>query len=153
VKIVRGTIGKIWHNHRTDGSEFWVLSIDGERYSTWDGNLIANIQEGDLVEFTFNKSGRYQNLLAINRLSRSPFLTADMLTTSPESLRMVRMNCLRTSAELLKDTTMLPEQKTSMTIAMAKKLEEHILARPIEIANPKTKDPETDHMNQQEGKA
>lgn len=149
---MRGTIGKVWHNHRTDGSEFWVLSIDGERYSTWDRNLISNIQEGDLVEFTFNKSGRFKNLLALNRLSRSPFLTADMLTTSPESLRVVRMDCLRTSAELLKDTTMLPEQKTTMTIAMAKKLEEHILSHPIETSNIGTNAPESDPPNQQEGK-
>ena len=124
---MQGTVGKIWHNHRTDGSEFWVLSIDGERYSTWDRNLIVNIQEGDLVEFTYDQSGRFRNLKALNRLSRSPFMTADLLTTSPESLRIVRMNCLKISAELLKDTTMLPEQKTSMTIAMSKKLEENIL--------------------------
>ena len=90
---MQGTVGKIWHNHRTDGSEFWVLSIDGERYSTWDRNLIANIQEGDLVEFTYDQSGRFRNLKALNRLSRSPFMTADLLTTSRRRFSRVVRQC------------------------------------------------------------
>ena len=149
---MQGTIGKIWHNHRTDGSEFWVLSIDSERYSTWDRNLIANIQEGDLVEFSYDQSGRFRNLKAINRLSRSPFMTADLLTTSPESLRLVRMNCLKISAELLKDTTMLPEQKTSMTISMSKKLEEHILT-PLKVKQNLEENKAEINHSQEEGKA
>lgn len=34
---------------------------------------------------------------------------------------------LRTAAEMLKDTTLLPEQKVAMAISMAQRLEAHVL--------------------------
>jgi len=124
---VQGTVDKIWHNHRADGSEYWVLSIDGQRYSTWDKNMVADIQEGYTVEFAFTDSGRYRNLTALKRLSGEPFITADRIAPSPESLRTVKMSCLRTAAEMLKDTTLLPEQKVSLAINMAERLENYVL--------------------------
>ena len=116
---MQGTVDKIWHNHRADGSEYWVLSIDGQRYSTWDKNMIADVQKGDSVEFAFTDSGRYRNLTALKRLSGSPFPTAGKMAPSPESLRTVKMNCLRTAAEMLKDTTLLPEQKVALALIQA----------------------------------
>jgi hypothetical protein len=130
VSRVQGTVGKIWHNQRADGSQYWVLSIDGQRYSTWDSSLVANIQEGDPVEFAFTNSGRYRNLTAIKRLPGSPFITADKLVPGAGTLRSIRMSCLRTAAEMLKDTTFLPEQRVSLSIAMAKRLENHVLGLP-----------------------
>jgi len=131
VVSVQGIVDRIWHNQRADGSEFWVLSIDGQRYSTWDKNLVASVQEGDSVEFAFTESGRYRNLTALKRTGASAFTTADKLRISPESLRIVRMNCLRNAAEMLKDTTLLPEQKVALAINMAQELENHVL-RPLD---------------------
>lgn len=128
---VQGTVDKIWHNQRADGSEYWVLSIDGKRYSTWDKNMVAHIREGDSVEFTFTDSGRYRNLTALKRLSGSVPTTVDKMAPRPESLRTVKMNCLRTAAEMLKDTTLLPEQKVALAINMAQELENHVL-RPLD---------------------
>jgi hypothetical protein len=130
VTRVQGTVDKIWHNQRADGSEYWVLLIDGQRYSTWDKSLVANVQEGDLVEFAFTHSGRYRNLTALKRLPSSPFVTADRLLPCAGTLRSIRTSCLRTAAEMLKDTTLLPEQKVSLSIAMAKRLENHVLGSP-----------------------
>lgn len=124
---MRGTIERIWQNERADGSKYWVVSIDGKRYSTWDPGLLQGIQSGDAVEFTFTTSGRYKNLLAIKKLDDRQFRTADTLVVSPDALRIVRMNCLRTAAEMLKDTTLLPEKKVSMAISMAQRLEAHVL--------------------------
>ncbi len=124
---MRGTIERVWENERADGSKYWVVSIDGKRYSTWDPGLLQGIQSGDAVEFTFTTSGRYKNLLAIKKLDDQQFRTADTLVVNPEALRIVRMNCLRTAAEMLKDTTLLPEQKVSMAISMAQRLEAHVL--------------------------
>jgi len=127
VVSIQGTVDKIWHNHRTDGSEYWVLAIDGQRYSTWDKSMIANILEGDSVEFAFTDSGRYLSLTALKRTGDSIFTTVDKLRISPESLCTVRMSCLSTAAEMLKDTTLLPEQKVALALNMAKKMENHIL--------------------------
>ncbi len=123
---VWGTVDKIWHNHRADGSEYWVLSINGKRYSTWDKNMVEGVQEGNWVEFAFTDSGRYHNLTVLKRLSGSASGT-EKIAPSPEALRMVKMSCLRTAAEMLKDTTLVPEQKVLLAMEMARKLESYIL--------------------------
>lgn len=125
---IQGTVDKIWHNHRTDGSEYRVLSIDGQRYSTWDKNMIADIREGNCVEFAFANSSRYRNLTALKRLPGAAPLTADRMAPSPESLRTVKMNCLRTAAEMLKDTTLLPEQKVELAYKYGSKAAEPCFA-------------------------
>lgn len=124
---MQGTVNRIWHNRREDGSEYWVVSIDGQRYSTWDGDMLANVHQGDSVEFAFARSGHFRNLTALKPVQPAAFVTADTLQISAESLRIVRMNCLRTAAEMLKDTTYLPEQKVALAIEMAAKLEGHVL--------------------------
>lgn len=83
VSKMQEKVGRIWHNHRPDGSEYWVLSIDGKRYSTWDKNMVADVREGDLVDFAFTDSGRYRNLTGIKRIESSGFTTADRLLVSP----------------------------------------------------------------------
>ncbi len=148
---------KIWHNQRTDGSEYWALSINGERYTIWEKDLIADIKEGDLVEFAFTFSGRYRNLTGIRRLASSAFTTADKLVSDPTSLRITRMNCLRTAAEMLKDTTLLPEQKVSLAITMAQQLENHVLGNPenseLQEVMRQKEDDWPDLQDQQEGGA
>ena len=127
---VKGKVSRIWHNLGADGSEYWVLSIDGQRYSTWDNNMISNVHEGDLVEFAFSPSGRYRNLTALNRLPAPPFTIANKVMISPESLRVVRMNCLRTAAEMLNEASLLYDQKSETVITVAKKLENFVLSSP-----------------------
>lgn len=127
---MQGIVDRIWRNERADGSEYWVLSIGGKRYSTWDQRLIDSIREGDSVEFAFTSSGRFRTITALQRSAGPSFATADKLAPSPESLRITRMSCLRTAAEMLKDTTLLPEQKLSLAITMAERMEEHVLRQP-----------------------
>jgi len=124
---VKGIVDRIWRNERDDGSQYWVISIDGQRYSAFDKQVVGEVQEGESVEFAYTKSGRYKNLTALKRTGASAFTTADRLSIRSESLRIVRMSCLRTAAEMLKDTTLLPEQKVALAINMAQKMEKHIL--------------------------
>ena len=53
--------------------------------------------------------------------------TAANVSAVPESRRIVRMNCLRTAAEMLKDSTLLPEQKLSLVTSIAGSPEQHVL--------------------------
>ncbi len=69
--MVQGTVDKPWRNERADGSEYCVLSIDRQRYTTFSRQLVKDIREGDRVEF----------------------VTADRLAVAPDWLRIVRMNC------------------------------------------------------------
>jgi len=127
VTQVQGTVQRVWCNRRADGSKYWVFSIDGRRYSTWNRDMAEGIRVGDRVEFAFTDSGRYRNLTALTRLPASRPWSADSLGMQPKSLRVVRMNCLRIAAELVKETTLLPEQKLAIATTMAKRLERHVL--------------------------
>lgn len=124
---VQGTVDRIWQKGKVGGSEFWVLFIDGRRYITRNKNLVANILEGDRVEFTFGFSGHCRELISLKRIPVSPFVTADKLMPSSGVLRQVRMNCLRTASDLLSGDALLPEQKVSLAITIAQKFEGHVL--------------------------
>jgi hypothetical protein len=121
-----GKVDNVWRNEREDGSQYWVVSIDGKRYSTWDAKLAGDVQPGDPVEFAFVNSGRFRNLTALKRAPPSGVPTPEEPQVAPERMRVMRMNCLRTAAELLRDTTALPEQKTSMAIALAERLQTYV---------------------------
>lgn len=136
---VKGTVNRIWHNRKPDGSGYWVLSIDGQQYSTWDRNLARNIEQGDLVEFLFTESGRYRNLTFLKRLGSAGFATADKLLVSPESLWIVRMNCLRTATEMISEASLLSDQKICRVISIAKRLEDHVLRSPGDCPRPTEK--------------
>ena len=77
-----GAVNKCWRNQRPDGSQYWVLSIDGKRYSTLSCELVSDIREGDGVEFSFHTSSRYRKVAAIARLSCPAFVTADKMSVS-----------------------------------------------------------------------
>lgn len=137
---MQGTVEKIWCNQQQDGTQYWVLSIDGTRYSTFNKEFVEDISEGDWVEFSLFNSGRYRRIAALARLPHTAFVTADRLLPNPESLRVIRMNCLRTAAEMLKDTTLLPEQKLAMAITVAERLEQHVLRPPRSDAQQQSED-------------
>lgn len=122
-----GTISKIWRNEREDGSHYWVLSIDGERYSAFEADLVKHLNEGDFVEFTYTQSGKYRNLVCIKPVSRFGFGACDGPSVPPEAIRILRMNCLRTAAEVLKGSSLRPEQRASAALEIAEKLEGHVL--------------------------
>ncbi len=127
---MQGTVEKIWQNQRQDGSQYWMLSIDGQRYTTFAKELAEGISEGDRVEFSFYNSGRYRKIAAIQRLSsRAPTATKNS-PLSAESLRIIRMNCLRTAAEILKDSKLLPEQRLSVVTTIAQQLQQYVLRPP-----------------------
>jgi len=80
-------------------------------------------------------------------LSSTAFVTADRLSAVPEAIRIVRMNCLRTAAELIKDANTLPDRKLAMVMTAAEQLEQHVLRPPednVSNAPPRDK-PEAKH--------
>lgn len=87
-----GAGNKIWHNRRPDGSEYWVVSADGQRYTTSRRDLLKGIQERDLVELCFYSSGRYRRIAALARLPHTALITADRLAVPAEPVRIVGMN-------------------------------------------------------------
>ena len=118
---VQGKVNKIWHNRRTDGSEYWVITIDGKRYGTFDPEHVSYIQEGDAVEFSCSQNGSYWNLIAIKPLNPkfSPI--------SEKTFRKVRTNCIIAASLLLMNSPQQSEQKTDLALEIARKLEKYTL--------------------------
>ena len=54
---------------------------------------------------------------------------------------------LRTAAEMLKDTTLLPEQKLAMAITVAERLEQHVLRPPRSDAQEQSEDKPDDEVS------
>ena len=46
---MEGKVEKIWENEK-NGKKYWVMAIDGERYSVWDVKYINCISEGSVVD-------------------------------------------------------------------------------------------------------
>lgn len=136
---MRGTIERIWENTREDGSVYWVLTISGQRYSAFDPDLVQEVSPGDMVEFSYTCSGSYKNLLAIRRIPEDGFVIVDH---PDETTRIVRMNSLRTAAELLRDSKLGPDQRANAALQVADKLEHHILRPPQFEDKPATQDDE-----------
>ena len=119
--MTRGTIERIWHNRRTDGSEYWVIKIDGKTYGTFDPEHVSYIQEGDTVEFSFSQSGKYRNLIAIKPLNST------FSPVSEEVFRNVRTHCIIAASLLLVNAPQQPEQKAYLALEIAQKLEKYAL--------------------------
>ncbi|MFC1560872.1 hypothetical protein ACFL4V_00175 [Candidatus Latescibacterota bacterium] len=125
VVTVRGKVEGIRSFRRSDGSEYWVLTIDGKQYSTFDPEHVSYIREGETVEYSYTDSGNYKRIVAIRRICKNSDCSNRKLT--PETVRIVRMNCLRTAAELISDTKITPDGRASLAIEIARKLEDHVL--------------------------
>ena len=140
--MTKGTIEKIWHNRRTDGSEYWVLKINGKRYGTFDPEHISYIQEGDAVEFSFSRNGTYSNIIAIKPLDPKPFPIPE------RSFRTVRTHCIIAASLLLMNSSQQPEQKADIAIEMAQRLEKYTLL-PFRDYTPDTL--RSTHENKEDG--
>jgi len=115
---MKGTIEKIWENQRKDGEKYWVLAIDGQRYSVWEESLLAGLNPGDAVDFSYTTSGRYKK---ITRMARAEELQ------EKRSREIVRMSCIRSAAELVANSEDSPEKKAELVLKLARQFEQHIL--------------------------
>ena len=126
---MQGTVDRVWHNHDADGSEYWVLCIGGQRYSTWDKALVEGIGQGDAVEFSFTRSGRFRHLSVLKRQDEAPGAAGVSGPVQPCSLEL-RLRCLRIAADLARDANTLPDRKVELAITLAQQLERHLLSPP-----------------------
>jgi len=118
---VLGRVDRIWHNRRTHGSEYWVIKIDGKTYSTFDPEHVSYIQEGDTVEFSFSRNGRYCNLIAVKPLN------PPLSPISGKVFREARMHCIIAASLLLMYSPQQPGQKAALAVEIARKLEKYAL--------------------------
>lgn len=119
---MKGEIERIWQNQDKKGEKYWVLVIDGERYSVWDEDLIRNLSEGDLIDFTFQEKGRFKNIVSLENLKPKETLE----TKEAKTKQIARMSCLRSASEILAHHEIDPKKKVDLALKFAKKFEDYV---------------------------
>ena len=116
---MQGTIEKIWENRNQKGETYWVLLINGQRFSLWDGSLLEGLKEGDRIDFLWKSAGRFKNITKITKLSNG----------NNKQIRIIRMSCIRSAAELVSDAAINQGEKAELITRLEKQLESYVLGK------------------------
>jgi hypothetical protein len=124
---MQGRIEKIWENETKGGKTYWVLEIDGEKYSVWKPSYLEGIGEGDWVEYEFKESGDFRNITQLELCEPEEFGQAKA-RFSPETIRVTRATSLRYAIDLAATDQELDSQgKAEFVLETAPKFEQYIL--------------------------
>ena len=111
---MRGKIERIWENHTKNGEKYWVLFISGKNYSVWDSSVIEGLSEGAEVEYEFKRSGKYNKITDL-KVIQEPAQSGQAPAQDTRELRIIRMSCLRSAAEIISPYNLDLEEKTEKT--------------------------------------
>lgn len=115
---MEGKIEKIWENEK-NGKKYWVLAINGERYSVWDEKYINGISEGSVVDYNWKKSGNFRKITDIKKLDVQPL--------DRKNEQIVRMSCLRSASEILAGLELEPREKVDLALDISKIFEKYVI--------------------------
>ena len=117
---MKGRIEKIWDNESRNGQRYLGLSIDGQRYTLWEDQYFDQLQEGDVINFEWKKSGRFKNITEIK------YNNEDNNYPEKKLKSIIRMSCLKSASELISDSDVETGKRADMAIDFARKFEDYI---------------------------
>ena len=117
---MKGEIEKIWDNESRNGERYLGLSVDGQRYTLWEEKYFDKLQEGDVIDFEWKKSGKYRNITKINMNDDN----GDFMERKQESI--IRMSCLKSASELIAGSDLEPGKRADMALGFARKFERYV---------------------------
>jgi len=117
---MKGRIEKIWDNESRNGERYLGLTIDGQRYTLWEDKYFDQVQEGDVIDFEWKKSGRFKNIMKIKYDNDGGNYPEKKLKS------IIRMSCLKSASELLADSDIEAKKRADIAIDFAKKFENYI---------------------------
>jgi len=117
---MKGRIEKIWDNESRNGQRYLGISIDGQRYTLWEEQYFDQLQEGDVIDFEWKKSGRFKNITEIK------YNNEDNNYPEKKLKSIIRMSCLKSASELISDSDVETGKRADMAIDFARKFEDYI---------------------------
>lgn len=130
---MKGRIEKIWDNESRNGQRYLGLSIDGQRYTLWEDQYFDQLQEGDVIDFEWKKSGRFKNITEIK------YNNEDNNYPEKKLKSIIRMSCLKSASELISDSDIEAGKRADTAIEFARKFEDYIKEDWEEESNSKQK--------------
>ena len=115
---MEGRIDKIWENEK-NGKRYWVLSINGEKYSVWDEKYMNGLSEGSSVDYNWKKSGDFRKITDIRKLDVQPIYS--------KNEQIIRMSCIKSAAVLVSDFDADPDEKGEVALGIARKFEQYVI--------------------------
>jgi hypothetical protein len=128
---MKGQIEKIWDNESRNGQRYLGLSIDGQRYTLWDEKYFGRLEEGDVIDFEWKKSGKFKNITKINLDEDDGFMERRQAS-------IIRMSCLKSASELIADSEIEPGKRADLAIEFARKFEDYVSEDRRETEEPET---------------
>lgn len=139
---MKGVIEKIWQNKTKDKKDYWVLTIGGENYSVWDKELMEGIVQGNEVDYGWLQSGEYKKITDLKRID------VELKNSTPrrnyKDRQIVRMSCLKSAADLVGPLYVPLEEKTELTLGLARKFEKYVTEEDIPFGEDHEKKPGQD---------
>ena len=117
---MKGRIEKIWDNESRNGQRYLGLSIDGQRYTLWEEKYFDQLQEGEVIDFEWKKSGRFKNITEIK------YNNEDNNYPEKKLKSIIRMSCLKSASELISDSDVKTGKRADMAVEFARKFEDYI---------------------------
>ena len=121
---MKGNIEEISEGESRTGQKYLRLTIDGQRYMFWDEKRFDQLHEGDVVEFTWMKSGNGFRKIAEIQVVENGNSNGRRLNFDRNST-ITKLACLKASCTLLSGLEMDAEEKTKKAIEVAKQFEEY----------------------------
>ena len=116
-----GTIERIFENKTQKGKRYWVLKINGKRYSVFDRGIVENVSEGQLVDFLYRTDGNYRTITSLENANSSA-----RTLQRQKSQHIARMSCLKNAIELLSGYKMKIDERVGLTLEIAHRFEEEL---------------------------
>ncbi|MEM2691449.1 MAG: hypothetical protein QXS01_05045 [Candidatus Bathyarchaeia archaeon] len=115
----KGIVEGIEQKKTRKGEEYWIVTIDGERYSLWNKDYFEQLQEGDLVAYRWRESGDFKKIVEIERIGND---------LEEREKKLTKMGCLKYAVELAASAFNLDEtKKLSFALEAAEAFERYIM--------------------------
>ena len=85
-------------------------------------NWINRLQEGDIVEYDWEKAGKFKNITVIDPVDNSKGFNG----SNSKNEQIVRMSCLKSASTIFSGLDAKPKKKAQLTIAAARCFEKYI---------------------------
>jgi len=127
---MKGVIEEMYINTSRSGKDYLTLVIDGEKYFLWDKKYFNGLEEGKEINYDWSQNGKFKRITNIDydhEPSQEPTQKVEPLPIDRKTMQMVRMSSLKSASVILQNAQLAPEQKSELTLDLARKFEKYII--------------------------